>query len=61
MSTKEVLRDLAEKLPPDATISDAIAELEFRTAVLEGLEKLDRGESAPIEDVRSKLAKWAGK
>jgi hypothetical protein len=30
MITKEILLELAEKLPPDATFSDAIYELEFR-------------------------------
>jgi hypothetical protein len=30
MSAKETLLDIAEKLPPDATLVDAIYELEFR-------------------------------
>jgi predicted transcriptional regulator len=61
MSAKEILLELAEKLPPDATLSDAIYELEFRQAVEQGLEELDRGESMPIEEVRSKIAEWAGR
>jgi hypothetical protein len=36
MSAKEILLDVAGKLPPDATISDAIHELEFRQAVQQG-------------------------
>jgi hypothetical protein len=61
MKTKEVLLEVAEKLPPDATLSDAISELEFRLAVEQGLAQLDRGEGIPIEEVRSKIAEWAGK
>jgi len=38
MSAKEILLDVAEKLPPDATIDDAIHELEFRQAVQQGLD-----------------------
>jgi hypothetical protein len=38
MSAKEILLELAEKLPPDATLSDAIYELEFRQAAQQGLD-----------------------
>jgi hypothetical protein len=61
MSAKEILLEVAEKLPPDATLSDAIYELEFREAVQQGLNELDRGQGVPIEQVRSKIAEWAGK
>ena len=61
MSAKEVLLEVAEKLPPDATLVDAIYELEFRQAVEEGLAQLDRGEGIPIEQVKAKIAEWAGK
>ena len=61
MNAKEILLDVAEKLPPDATLVDAIYELEFRQAVEEGLIELDRGEGIPIEQVKAKIASWAGK
>jgi predicted transcriptional regulator len=61
MSAKETLLDIAEKLPPDATLVDAIYELEFRQAVEEGLAELDRGEGIPIEQVKAKIAACAGK
>lgn len=61
MSIKEILLDVAKKLPPDATINDAIDELEFRQAVQQGLDELDRGEGLPIEEVKAKIAQWAGK
>jgi predicted transcriptional regulator len=61
MSAKETLLDIAKKLPPDATLVDAIYELEFRQAVEEGLAELDRGEGIPIEQVKTKIAAWAGK
>ena len=47
MSAKEILLEVAEKLPPDATLVDAIYELEFRQAVEEGLASLDRGRAFP--------------
>ena len=61
MSAKEILLDVAEKLPPNATLVDAIQELEFRLAVEQGLAELDRGEGIPIEEVKAKIAGWAGK
>jgi predicted transcriptional regulator len=61
MSAKEILLEVAEKLPPDATLVDAIYELEFRQAVEQGLAELDRGEGVPIEEVKAKIAAWAGK
>jgi predicted transcriptional regulator len=61
MKTKEILLEVSEKLPPDATLADAIYELEFRQAVEQGLAELDRGEGVPIEQVKAKVAAWAGK
>jgi predicted transcriptional regulator len=61
MSTKDILLEVAAKLPPDATLVDAIAELEFRQAVEQGLAELDRGEGIPIEEVKARIAEWAGK
>ena len=61
MSAKEILLEVAEKLPADATLTDAISELEFRQAVADGLAELDRGEGLPIEQVKAQIASWAGK
>jgi hypothetical protein len=61
VSTKEVLLEVAEKLPPDATLVDAIYELEFRQAVEDGLASLDRGERIPLDDVRKRIPQWTSK
>jgi predicted transcriptional regulator len=61
MSTKEILLDVAEKLPPDATIVDAIHELEFRQAVKDGLASLDRGERVPLQEARKQIPEWISK
>jgi hypothetical protein len=61
MSTKEILREVTEKLPPDATLADAIYELEFRQGVEQGLAELDRGEGIPIEQVKAEMAQWLGR
>jgi len=61
MSTKEILLQVAKKLPSDATLADAIYELEFRQAVEQGLASLDRGERVPLEQVRKQIPKWVSK
>ena len=53
--------EVAQKLPPDATLADAIYELEFRQAVEQGLAELDRGAGIPIEDVKKLIPQWARK
>jgi hypothetical protein len=49
---------VAEKFPPEATLVDAIYELEFRQAVEEGLASLDRGERVPLEEARKRMPQW---
>ncbi|HUJ10882.1 MAG TPA: hypothetical protein VL171_12725 [Verrucomicrobiae bacterium] len=61
MSTKEILREVARKLPADATLADAIYELEFRQAVEQGFAQLDRGEGIPIVRARKQLRQWITK
>jgi hypothetical protein len=61
MSTKEILLELAEKLQPDATLVDAIYELEFRQAVEDGLTSLDRGERIPLQKARENIPQWISK
>jgi predicted transcriptional regulator len=61
MSTKEILQEVADKLPPDATLVDAICELEFRQAVEDGLASLDQGERIPLEEARKRIPQWISK
>lgn len=59
MSTKEILREVSEQPPADATLADAIHDLDFRQAVEQGLEELDRGEGIPWGQVKARLASRA--
>lgn len=61
MSTKEILLQVAKKLPPEATLADAIYELEFRQAVEQGLASLDRGERVTLAEARKQIPKWVSK
>ena len=59
MSIKDVLLEVAEKLPQDASLADAIHGIEFRQAVEQSLAELDRGEGIPVEQVKAKIQQWA--
>lgn len=58
MSTKQILLEVAEMLPPDASLVDAIYELEFRQAVEEGIASLDSGRRVPLEEARKRIPQW---
>ena len=61
MSTKEILLQVAEKLPREATLADAIYELEFRQAVEAGFTSLDRGEGVTLAEARKLVRQWTAK
>ncbi|HEY3854533.1 MAG TPA: hypothetical protein VGO67_09085 [Verrucomicrobiae bacterium] len=61
MSAKEILLEVAEKLPANASLADAIYELEFRQAVEDGLTSLDKGERVPLEEARKRIPEWISK
>ena len=58
MSNKEIVSDLLERLPEDASLKSIAREIEFIAAVREGLTELDHGEGIPIEDVEKELPSW---
>ena len=56
MSTvKEEVRDLAEKLPNDATWDDAMYELYVRQKIAAGLKAAAEGRVVPHEEVRRRF------
>jgi predicted transcriptional regulator len=61
MGAKEILLEVAESLPADASLSDAIYELEFRQAVEDGLKSLDRGKRVSLEEARKHIPQWITK
>ena len=58
MSNKEIVEDLLQRIPDGASLHDIAQEIEFSSAVRQGLEELDRGERIPIEEVESELPLW---
>jgi len=58
MSDKQIVEDLLQRIPEDASLRDIIRDIEFVSAVREGLAELDRGERIPLEQVERELPSW---
>ncbi|HEY7215679.1 MAG TPA: hypothetical protein VIC28_13695 [Thermoanaerobaculia bacterium] len=54
-TVKEEVRDLAERLPEDATWDDAMYELYVRQKIAAGLRAADEGRVVPHEEVKRRL------
>ena len=57
MSSKEIVKELLEKLPEEASLTDIAQEIEFVAGIREGVAELDRGESLTAGQLRERL-RW---
>ena len=58
MTNKEIVQDLLERIPDDASLHDIARELEFIAAVRQGLTELDNGQSVTAEELERDLTSW---
>jgi len=58
MSSKEIVKELLEKLPEEASLTDIAQEIEFVAGIREGVAELDRGESVTSDQLRERLRSW---
>ena len=58
MSGKEIVKELLEKLPEEASLTDIAQEIEFVAGIREGTAELDRGESLTAAQLRERLRSW---
>jgi hypothetical protein len=58
MSNREIVIDLIQKLPENASLHDITREIEFIAGVREGFEQLERGEGVSAEKVREMIPSW---
>ena len=58
MSNREIVEDLLQRIPENASLHDIAQQIEFIAAVRQGLDELDSGESIPIEEVERELPSW---
>ena len=58
MSAKQVVQDLLQRLPENVSPHDVAQEIEFVSAVRQGLSEIEQGARIPIEDVERELPSW---
>ena len=58
MSTKEIVIDLLERLPADASLQDVAREIEFIAAVREGFDSYEREGGISLEAARTQVSSW---
>ena len=54
-TTKELMRDAVENLPPDATVEEAMERLYLLAKIEQGLEQAEAGETVTHEEARHRL------
>ena len=58
MSNKEIVVDLAQRLPGQTTSHEIVRKIEFIAGVREGFAQLGRGEGVPLDEVEKQLHTW---
>ena len=58
MSSKQIVRDLLDKLPDEASLSEIAQEIEFIAGVRAGIDDLDHGRTLTAEQLRERLRSW---
>lgn len=58
MSTKQIVQELLERLPENASLNDVAREIEFVAVVRQGLAELDAGKGIPMEEIERELPSW---
>jgi predicted transcriptional regulator len=59
MSNKQMVKELLDRLPEEATLLEIAREVEFLDGVRAGLAEADRGEFVSADDLRAGLRQWA--
>ena len=58
MSDREAVLQLVQRLPATVSLREILREIEFISAVKEGLDEIDNGHGVSIESVEQMMATW---
>ena len=58
MTNKQIVQDLLNRIPDDASLQDIAYELEFTAAIRQGVAELDNGQSVSAEEIERDLSSW---
>ena len=54
-STKQLIREIVDKLPPEATVEEAMERLYVLAKIERGIAQADAGQTLSSEEVRARL------
>ena len=60
MSMHDAVQTMLKPLRPDLSLHEVTREIAFIAGIREGFAQLDRGVSRPIEEIETRIPKWAG-
>ena len=55
MSSKEIVRDLLDNLPDEASLSEIAQEIEFIAGIRAGIDDVDHGRTLMADQLRERL------
>jgi predicted transcriptional regulator len=58
MTNKQIVEDLLQQIPEDASLHEIAERIEFIAAVRQGLCELDDGEKIPMDEIERELPSW---
>lgn len=58
MTSKQIVPELLQRIPDDASLQDIAYELEFIAAIRQGVAELDNGQSVSVEEIERDLSSW---
>ena len=58
MTAKEQILQTMSRLPADASIEDAMAELYLLYKIQRGIEQADKGQTVSNEEAKKRMARW---
>jgi hypothetical protein len=61
MSSRELVIDLVNKLPEDASLADIAREIELVAGIQKARQQASQGEGIPAEDARKLVDEWASR
>ena len=60
MSAHDAVQTMLKPLRPDLSLHEVTREIAFIAGIREGFAQLDHGVSRPIEEIETRIPKWAG-
>lgn len=58
MSTKEMILEMVQQMPEDATVEEILEQISILAAIRQGEAEIDAGHFISHEDVKKRFASW---